>query len=222
MFMSRSFKAVSCLMSLWGIAWLTCMQNVEAWRILGNCSSRCHLKMWSLGPPYLEDVPCTGMVRKLSNILNGFVKKVVQPDDMIFFVCLLSACSHSCLMDEGMCCYSSMITVYLISATLECNTCMVGLLCCTGHLQEAENMMKAMPCKPHVAPSMVLLGNCRIHGNVEMGEHVAKQILGLEPGNAAGYMLLSKIYAAAGNRHLSESVEWPRKEKGVKKQPDCT
>ncbi len=35
-------------------------------------------------------------------------------------------------------------------------------------------------------------------------------------------MLLSNIYAAAGNRHLSESVEWPRKEKGAKKQPDCT
>jgi hypothetical protein len=92
-------------------------------------------------------------------------------------------------MDEGMCCYTSMITVYMTSATLECNTCMVGLLCCTGHPQEAENMMKAMPCKPHVAPAMALLGNCRIHGNVEMGEHVAKQILGLEPGNAAGYML---------------------------------
>jgi hypothetical protein len=70
---------------------------------------------------------------------------------------------------------------------------------------------------------MALLGNCRIHGNVEMGEHVAKQILGLEPGNAAGYMLLSNIYAAAGNRHLSVRVlEWPRKEKGAKKQPECT
>jgi hypothetical protein len=40
-----------------GIAWLTCMQNVGALRILPKCSTRCHLKMWSLGMPYFEDVP---------------------------------------------------------------------------------------------------------------------------------------------------------------------
>jgi hypothetical protein len=36
---------------LWGIAWLTGMQNVGALRMLGECSTRCHLEIWSLGPP---------------------------------------------------------------------------------------------------------------------------------------------------------------------------
>jgi pentatricopeptide repeat protein len=36
-----------------------------ALRMLGVCSTRCHLKMWSLGMPYLGDVPCLGMARKL-------------------------------------------------------------------------------------------------------------------------------------------------------------
>jgi hypothetical protein len=40
---------------------------------------------------------------------------------------------------------------------------------------------------------------CRIHGNVEMAECVAKQVLELEPENAEGYVLLSNVYAAAGN-----------------------
>jgi hypothetical protein len=99
---------------------------------------------------------------------------------------------------------------------------MLNLLSCAGHLQDAENMIKAMCCKPCVAACTALLSACRIHGNVEMGEHVAKQILVLEPENAAGQVLLSKIYAAAGNRHFCENVEQQRKKRDVKKQLSCT
>jgi pentatricopeptide repeat protein len=100
----------------------------------------------------------------------------VQPDD-ITFVCLLSACSHAGLVDEGMCCYASMTTVHTISAKLEHYICMVNLLGRAGWLEEAENMIKAMPCRPEVAAWGALLGACRIHGNVEMRECVAKRIL---------------------------------------------
>jgi hypothetical protein len=44
---------------------------------------------------------------------------------------------------------------------------------------------------------MALLGACRIHGNVEMAECIAKQILEMEADNAAGYVVLSKIYVAS-------------------------
>jgi len=96
----------------------------------------------------------------------------VQPDDTTF-LSLLSACPHAGLV-EGMHCYASMVTHYMISAKLEHYTCMVDLLGHAGHLQEVENMVIAMPWKPHVAAWMALLGACRIHGNVEMGECVAR------------------------------------------------
>jgi hypothetical protein len=41
-------------------------------------------------------------------------------------------------------------TVYMISAKLEHYTCNVELLGCVDHLQEAENMIKVMPCEPDV------------------------------------------------------------------------
>ncbi len=63
-------------------------------------------------------------------------------------------------------------------------------------------MVMAMPWKPHVAAWLALLDACRIHGNVEMAECVARQIVGMEPDNAADYGLVSNIYAAAANRHL--------------------
>jgi hypothetical protein len=62
------------------------MQNVGAWRILRECSTRCHFKMCSLGMPYLEDVLCMGMVRKLLNILNACVKRVYSQMKSLFFV----------------------------------------------------------------------------------------------------------------------------------------
>ncbi|CAK9272935.1 unnamed protein product [Sphagnum jensenii] len=142
----------------------------------------------------------------------------VHPDD-ITFVCLLSACSHGGFVDEGLRFYALMTTVYRIPAKLEHYTCMVDLLGRAGHLQEAENMIQGMPCKPNAAIWTALLGACRIHGNVEMGERVAKRVLELEPKNAAGYVLLSNLYAATGNLELSESVERQRKERDAKKQP---
>ncbi|CAM6004365.1 unnamed protein product, partial [Sphagnum balticum] len=145
----------------------------------------------------------------------------VHPDD-ITFVCLLSACSHAGFVDEGLRFNALMTTVYRIPAKLEHYTCMVDLLGRAGHLQEAENMIQGMPCKPNAAIWRALLGACRVHGNVEMGECMAKRVLELEPKNAAGFVLLSNLYAATGNLELSESVERQRKERDAKKQPGCT
>ncbi len=75
-------------------------------------------------------------------------------------------------------------------------------------------MVTEIPCKPQVATWMALLDTCRIHGNMEMAEHNAKQILEME---LLVIVLLSNIYAAVGNIHLCENVEHQRKEKGAKK-----
>jgi pentatricopeptide repeat protein len=146
--------------------------------------------MWQHGGCQ-ESVQCDAIVVSWNSILGGFAmhghdkealtyfeqmcEEGVQPDD-ITFVCLLSACSHAGLVDEGMRCYASMTTVYMVSAKLEHYTCMVNLLGRAGYLQEAENMIKTMPHKQHVNVWKALLGACRIHGNVEKGERVAKQI----------------------------------------------
>jgi hypothetical protein len=99
-------------------------------------------------------------------------EKGVQLGD-VTNICLLSACSHAGLVDGGMCCYASMSSVYMISAKFEHYICMVDLLGCAGHLQDAENMIKVIACKPPVAIDG-FSGSLQIHYNVEMGECVAK------------------------------------------------
>ncbi|KAH9538633.1 hypothetical protein CY35_15G017200 [Sphagnum magellanicum] len=183
--------------------------------MLGECPTRCHHIMWSLGT-ILGRCAMHGHWKGALKHFELIHEEGVQPND-ITFVCLLSACSHAGLVDEGIC-YASMSAVYKIFAKSEHYTCMVDLLGHAGHLQEEENMIKKMPCQPHVAAWKALLGACRIQGNVEMAEHVARQVLELEPENAAGYVMLSNIYAAAANKHLCED-DVDREARGMKKQP---
>ncbi|CAK9204512.1 unnamed protein product, partial [Sphagnum troendelagicum] len=145
----------------------------------------------------------------------------VEPDRVSFLV-LLSACSHAGLLDEGLCYFESMGPVYSIPATLELYACMVDLLGRAGHLHEAEDLVKAMSCEPDIYVWVALLGACRVHGEVEMGERIAKQVLELNPGDAAGYVLLSNIYAAAGKWDLRANIQRQRLRMGVKKDPGQT
>jgi hypothetical protein len=161
-----------------------------------------------------------GMVRKLLNILNR-CEEGVQPND-ITFICLLSACSHAGLVDESMGFLLQWSQTILFLQNWNITPALLTFLAVLAIYRKIENMVMKMPWKPNVAPWMALLGACRIHGNVEMAEGIAKRILEMELENAAGYVLLSNIYAAAGNRHLCENVERQRMARGVKRQPGRT
>ncbi|CAK9862764.1 unnamed protein product [Sphagnum jensenii] len=142
--------------------------------------------------------------------------------DKVTFICLLSACNHAGLVEEGLQFFESMKSVYGISATVEHYACMVDLLGRAGHLAEAEDLIKVMHCEPNAPVWRALLGACRVHGNIEIGEHAAKKVIELDPGDAAGYVLLSNIYAAAGKWDLSSNIQQQRLERGVNRQPGCT
>ncbi|KAJ7544282.1 hypothetical protein O6H91_09G072500 [Diphasiastrum complanatum] len=125
----------------------------------------------------------------------------------ITFVCLLSACSHASLVDEGQYYYESMDSVYGIARIVEHCACMVDLLGRSGLLDEAEGMIYRMPSGHSVTPWSALLSACRIHGNPEMGERVAEKVIELDPESASAYVLLSNIYAAAGLMGLSGQLK---------------
>jgi pentatricopeptide repeat protein len=155
----------------------------------------------------------------------GYFERMCQEGveiDNITFVSLLSACSHAGLVDEGVHFFESVSLVYSVCAAVEHYACMVDLLGRAGCLDDAESLITTMPCEPSGSVWNALLGACRIYGNVEMGERIAKRVLESDPGNAAGYVLLSNIYAAAGKWDSSANVHRQRLERGVKKEPGRT
>eukprot|EP01018_Ginkgo_biloba_P003811 Gb_10356 [translate_table: standard] len=145
----------------------------------------------------------------------------IKPDH-ITFTGVLSACCHAGLVDEGRQYFDSMDRDYQITPNLQHYACMVDLLGRAGCLDEAHNVVNKMPFVPDAYVLGSLLGSCRIHCNIDLGEHVAQRLFEVEPENAANYVLLSNMYAAAGRWDDVAKVRKLMKARGVKKIPGCS
>eukprot|EP01018_Ginkgo_biloba_P030462 Gb_36434 [translate_table: standard] len=139
--------------------------------------------------------------------------------DRITFIGVLCACSRSGLVDEGWQYFDSMTRDYRIMPEAQHYACMVDLLGRSGQVDEAENFIKKMPFGPGASVLGALLGACRTHGNIELGERVAERLIALEPENSGNYVLLSNIYAKNGRWDDVEKVRTMMKSRGVKKRP---
>ncbi|KAG8363914.1 hypothetical protein BUALT_Bualt19G0072000 [Buddleja alternifolia] len=139
----------------------------------------------------------------------------MKPND-VTFVALLNACAHAGLVDKGLKYFVAMKEKHGVEPTVEHYGCVVNLLGRAGFLAEAEELILSMPMKPNGAVWGALLGACRIHGNVELGEKIGEILLDLEPENSGRYTLLSNIYAKAGKWNNVEKLRKLMKERGVK------
>eukprot|EP01018_Ginkgo_biloba_P037025 Gb_10985 [translate_table: standard] len=142
--------------------------------------------------------------------------------DHVTLVCVLSACCHAGLVDEGRRYFNCMSQYYHIIPTMRHYVCMVDLLGRAGLLDEAKDFINKMPIEPDAIVWTCLLGACRTHSNIELGEQVAERLFELDCKNAAPYVLLSNIYAAAGRWDDSENVWKMMKDRRVRKTPGCS
>ncbi|XP_058110991.1 pentatricopeptide repeat-containing protein At5g48910 [Magnolia sinica] len=145
----------------------------------------------------------------------------VMPSD-VAFIGVLSACSHAGLVDEARSYWNKMTRVYGLRPRIEHYGCMVDLFGRAGLLQEAEELVLNMPMKPDDVIWKALLGACRIHGNVEMGECVAKRLMELAPHDGGCYVLLSNMYASLGRWEAVAEVRLMMKEMDIRKDPGCS
>jgi hypothetical protein len=64
-------------------------------------------------------------------------------------------------------------SVYNFPIKIELYACMIDLLDHAAHLHKVEDLVKRMSCEPDIFVWVALLGACRVHGEVEMGDCVA-------------------------------------------------
>ncbi|KAL4193549.1 hypothetical protein AMTRI_Chr06g177300 [Amborella trichopoda] len=76
-----------------------------------------------------------------------------------------------------------------------------------------------MPMKPDTIVWGALLGACKLHGDLELGEKVLNRVLELKPRDAATYVLISNIYVGAGRWGEVKKARKAVREKGIKISP---
>ncbi|XP_020520304.1 pentatricopeptide repeat-containing protein At4g39952, mitochondrial [Amborella trichopoda] len=145
------------------------------------------------------------------------LKSGTKPND-VTFLGVLEACSHGGLVKFGKKLFVTM-KAYSVVPTLKHYACMVDLLGRAGNLDEANELINAMPMAPDHGIWGALLGACKIHGEIELGEQVAEHLFQLDPNNDGYYILLSNIYASAKRWRDAQRVRDLMVERGVRKKP---
>lgn len=152
---------------------------------------------------------------------EDMIRAGVQPDN-ITFTGLLSGCSHSGLVDDGLKYFDHMKTVYSVELRVEHYACVVDLLGRAGRLMEAMDLVDKMPMQAGPSIWGALLSACRNRQNLEIAETAARNLFILEPDNSGNYVLLSNIYAEAGMWKEADNLRVVLKSQGMKKSPGCS
>lgn len=160
-----------------------------------------------------------GRAQEALDLFHYMVSETAIKPNAVTFVGVLTACSHAGLVEQGRQIFASMHQTFGVEPTRDHYTCMVDLLGRAGRLQEALEVIKAMSVEPRGGVWGALLGACRIHKDPDIAEIAAKHLFELEPDIVGNYILLSNVYASAGDWSGVLSVRKLIKEKGLKKTP---
>ncbi|GLT40529.1 hypothetical protein SLA2020_146570 [Shorea laevis] len=144
-----------------------------------------------------------------------------KPND-VTYVGLLSACSHSGMVEEGLKYFDELVKDISIQVREDHYACFVDLCGRAGRLNEALHFIQQLGTKPSVPTWAALLAGCHVHGNLKLGELAAKRLLELEPENTSAHLLLSNVYASCGKWREATKIRLKMKDNGLKKQPGCS
>lgn len=180
--------------------------------------------------PNKDVVSWTAMISGLAS--NGHGREAIEafqetqrcgvpPDDQTF-TGLLSACSHSGLIDEGRAFFNSMSKKFGILPNVHHYGCVVDLLGRVGLLDEAYQLIVSMDFEPDATIWRTLLGACRIHGHVTLGENVIEHLIQLNAQESGDYVLLLNMYSTAHNWDKVSEVRKLMKDRGIQTSPGCS
>ncbi|KAL1219282.1 Pentatricopeptide repeat-containing protein [Cardamine amara subsp. amara] len=153
-------------------------------------------------------------------LFDEMLKEGIEPN-AVTFLGVLSACAHGGLVEKSWM-YLKLMQECKIVPELKHYASVADCMSRAGLLEEAEKFLEDMPVEPDEAVLGAVLSGCKVYGNVEVGERVAKKLIQLEPGKAGYYVTLAGLYSASGRFDEAESLRQWMKEKQISKVPGCS
>lgn len=161
-----------------------------------------------------------GMGREVVELFELMSEENKVKPNSVTILAVLSGCSHGGMEERGLEIFFEMENGKLgVEPVIEHYGCVVDLLGRAGQVEEAFKFIKKMPFEPTAAIWGSLLGACRVHSNIDIGDFVGRQLLEIEPENAGNYVILSNLYASAGRWEDVRTLRELMSEKAVIKEP---
>ncbi|XVE51043.1 hypothetical protein DITRI_Ditri02bG0006800 [Diplodiscus trichospermus] len=142
----------------------------------------------------ISSLACNGREKEALEMFEKMKVDGVCPNE-VTFVAVLTACARAKEVELGSEFFQSMLRQYGIVPTMEHYGCMVDLLGRAGLLTEATEFVRTMSVPPDASVLGALLGACKIHGAIELGNEVGRRLLELQPRHYGLYVALSSINA---------------------------
>ncbi|XP_045792979.1 pentatricopeptide repeat-containing protein At2g29760, chloroplastic-like [Trifolium pratense] len=154
-------------------------------------------------------------------LFDKMLQSRVKPNS-VTFTGVLSGCSHSRLVEEGVQIFNSMGRDHLVEPDANHYSCVVDIYSRAGRLNEAYKFIQRMPMEPTASAWGALLGACRVYKNVELAKISAKKLFEIEPNNPGNYVSLFNILVTAKLWSEASKIRILMKEKGITKLPGCS
>ncbi|XP_031491866.1 pentatricopeptide repeat-containing protein At5g66500, mitochondrial-like isoform X1 [Nymphaea colorata] len=149
-------------------------------------------------------------------MFENMVESGVSPNS-VTLLSVISACSHSGMVDEGRRYFWSMKENFGVVQGPEHFASLIDLLGRGGHVDEAWDLVCSMPVEPNPAVCVSLLNACQGNQDVLRAELVAEMLLKLQVEKPAHYVLLSNLYASIGRWDDAETLRRIIKMRGLRK-----
>lgn len=161
-----------------------------------------------------------GMGREVVELFELMREENKVKPNSVTILAVLSGCSHGGMEERGLEIFFEMENGKLgVEPVIEHYGCVVDLLGRAGQVEEAFKFIKKMPFEPTAAIWGSLLGACRVHSNIDIGDFVGRRLLEIEPENAGNYVILSNLYASARRWEDVRTLRELMSEKAVIKEP---